>query len=170
MKKIILLIVISIFLTGCATVKVSIKPDIDITRVRRVAVLPFGPNGTVSDMFTTELIGIGKFDVIERGQLDKVLEEYRLNLSGVLDEKTRKKLGKLLGIDALFLGSAVVYEKPFATASQYSAVAGVAYETVINIRLVDIETGAILLSCSASGKKQYKSIKKIVKQIEKALK
>ncbi|MBU4561342.1 CsgG/HfaB family protein [bacterium] len=168
MKKIILLIVTAIFLTGCTSVKVSIKPDINITRIRRVAVLPFGPNGIVSDMFITELIGIGKFDVIERGQLDKVLGEYKLSLSGILDEKTRKELGRLLGVDAIFLGSAVVRKTPVFLAMQYSAVATTVYETAISVRLVDIETGSILISCSTSGEDQQKSIEKIVKKIKKA--
>ncbi len=165
MKKqfITLLLCLTLFvILGCSA-KINIKPNSDLTHIRRVAVLPFGPNGTVSDMFTTELIGIGKFDVIERGQLDKVLDEYKLSLSGILDEKTRKKLGKLLGVDAFFMGSAQIYK----FYSEFHG--GTRYQTSINIRLIDIETGTILLSCSDSGH-QYRSIKSIVKKINKAFK
>lgn len=170
-----LIVLMCLSIVGCATVPkkalMAVKSNRDFSYIERVAVLPFGPRETVSDKFTTLLSLVSKFDIVERGQLDKVLEEQKLGLSGLLNDKTRKELGKLLGVDALFIGSAETTEHPyykppparptstgdpgtdFLSGLVYGwesskAGAGVDYYTTVNIRLIDIETGDILISCS----------------------
>lgn len=45
------------------------------------------------------------YQVIEREQLQKVLKEQRLSLSGALDENSAAEVGKVLGLDAIIMGN-----------------------------------------------------------------
>jgi len=45
------------------------------------------------------------YDVIEREQLEKIMREQRLSLSGALDESSAAEVGKLLGLDVMIMGS-----------------------------------------------------------------
>lgn len=170
MKKWLIVLMCSL-IVGCATVptaRMSVKPNRDFSYIKRVAVFPFDPEGIITDRFTTELIAISKFDVVERGQLGKVIEEQKLSLSGLLDDKTRKELGNLLGVDALFLGSAETTSTPYYVGGTELTVAkaGVYYHTTMSIRLVDIETGDILISCSAYDPGRQGCIMQIIRQLQ----
>lgn len=45
------------------------------------------------------------YQVIERDQLQKVLKEQRLSLSGALDENSAAEVGKVLGLDVIIMGN-----------------------------------------------------------------
>ena len=45
------------------------------------------------------------YQVIERDQLEKVLKEQRLSLSGAIDESSAAEVGRILGLDAIIMGS-----------------------------------------------------------------
>ena len=91
-------------------------------------------NKTVTDFITADLLdqsrgiysvsggfyGLGKtnagrthvkgvntdfYQVIERSQLEKVLKEQRLSLSGALDESSAAEVGRLLGLDIIIMGN-----------------------------------------------------------------
>jgi len=83
-----------------------------------------------SELITTDLINSGKFVVVERKQLEKILREQRLSLSGLIDPESTIKIGKLLGADMLLVGSV--------------AQLGDYYN--IFVRLLETETGQCLLS------------------------
>ncbi len=57
----------------------------------------------VARMISTSLINIGKFDVIERQQLDKLLEERDLTAAQIAAAPS--ETGKILGLDYVVLGS-----------------------------------------------------------------
>lgn len=73
-----------------------------------------------------------KFIVIERNLLNKILKEHSLQLSGLIDANTVKKIGKVLGVDAICSGT--------------MALVGDSYK--INIRLISTETGMIIAAAS----------------------
>ena len=54
----------------------------------------------ITSMFLTR-----RFEVIERRQLDKILAELKLNLSGVVDPRNAQQPGRVYGVDALASGS-----------------------------------------------------------------
>ena len=70
----------------------------------------------VAEWFVTALVKEGRFDVIERSLLNKILEEQKLSLSGVIDESTATEIGKLLGVSDLI--HARIDEKPAEIDSQ----------------------------------------------------
>ena len=57
------------------------------------------------DMFVTELVGTKKYRVIEREQLQAIMQEKHLSLSGDIDPKTAVQFGKLLGVEYLITGA-----------------------------------------------------------------
>lgn len=57
------------------------------------------------DMFVTELVKTGKYRVIDREQLDAIMREKNLSLSGEVDPRTAVKAGKLLGVEYLITGA-----------------------------------------------------------------
>ena len=57
------------------------------------------------DMLVTELVKSGKYRVIEREQLQAIMQEKHLSLSGDIDPKTAIQFGKLLGVEYLVTGA-----------------------------------------------------------------
>lgn len=100
-----------------------------------VAVVPFELIGlkadstaaNVSEDFTTALISQG-IKTVDRANLMKVLEELKLQDSGLVDTASAKSIGKLTGASALLLGSV----------SDRDSV------LVINARIVSAESGGVL--------------------------
>ncbi len=171
-------ITMAIFSSGCVTPRVAINPRADFSAINRVAVITFtGDKGNIAaDLMTQELLSSG-IDVIERQQLSSVLKEHQLMASGSFDRATAKKIGKLLGVDALFLGSVVettpatsylitssqgnrskVKEVAGSTMRSEGSVVGLpdshlittAASTSLISRMVDIETGSVMWSASMS--------------------
>ena len=93
-------------LSACVTPQVAINPRADFSAIKRVAVLPFnGANGDLAaDMLTQSLVSHGA-DVVERQRLDAVMKEQSLSVSNAFDPATAKQFGKLLGVDAIFVGT-----------------------------------------------------------------
>jgi len=95
----------------------------------------------VQERLTTALAQNKKITLIERGLLKKVLGELNLQASGSIDEETVKKLGKMLGADAIVTGTLNDIKET---------------QTEINARIVETETAKILAAASLSVKKTWK--------------
>jgi TolB-like protein len=132
MKKIILFL---LALAISSVIPASAAADYEKTKI---AVLDFDLKGEgfetddmgaiVAEWFITALVKEGRFDVIERSLLNKILEEQKLGISGVVDEETATELGKLLGVKVIISGS----------------VLRVQHILEINARIIDVETAAII--------------------------
>jgi TolB-like protein len=80
---------------------------------RTIAVVEFADlRGNVTDFgrfiaeeLITHLYETKKFKVIERQLLNKVITEQKLSLTGMIDQMSAQKLGKLLGVDAIASGT-----------------------------------------------------------------
>lgn len=101
------LLVLALSAAGCVD-PVMINKSYDSSRIRRIGIWKFDAKsdltGGVEDLFAKYMVG-GGFQVIERSQIEAVLREQRLGASGALSPDTMKKVGKLLGVDGLVLGS-----------------------------------------------------------------
>jgi TolB-like protein len=106
--------------------------------ISRIAVLPLHdafhqenkPLGNyLTEKLTIALYQIGSVRVIERSQLNQVIEEAHLSLSGRFDDDSVQRIGKLLGADAVVVGS-------------YMHLGNGLVE--VNSRIVNVETGEIL--------------------------
>ncbi len=103
---------------------------------KQIAVLPFpfhdGTEGAestiVAERLITRIVTIGKLQVIERSLLDKVMHELKLHHSGMIDQESAKKLGSILGVDAIITGTLIDLDG----------------EMEVNARLIQAETGLVL--------------------------
>jgi len=59
----------------------------------------------VSDLLLTYLVKDGTFSIIERKTLDKILAEQNFSNSDRADPASAAKIGRLLGVDAILVGS-----------------------------------------------------------------
>lgn len=59
----------------------------------------------VATMLVSELVRNGAYTVIERSEVDRILNEQNLQQSGRADASTAAKVGRLLGVDAIIMGS-----------------------------------------------------------------
>ena len=122
-----------------ANVFVSPEP----AAISKVAIMPFkGPTeligSSVSDMFVTEMLRAGRYELVERGQMSKVLNESEIALSGLSVSKAAE-VGNMLGADGVIIG----------TVDEYSTVAyrGYSYPVVgITVRLIDCKSGKVMWS------------------------
>ncbi len=107
-----------------------------------------------SDNLTMELVKSGKFRVIERQQLDRVLQEQNLGESGRLDASTAARLGKVLGVQLIVIGSVIEFgfSEKEAGAKWLGSIKGFKGTSVkattgkgkLTARLVDTTTAEIL--------------------------
>ncbi|MBI5243094.1 MAG: VWA domain-containing protein [Elusimicrobia bacterium] len=104
---------------------------------KKAAVLNFSyPDGALSsgstivqERLTTHLVEGGKIEVIERNLIKKILEEKKLETTGLIDPATTKELGKLLGVGAIITGTLNDLPKN---------------KTEVNARAIDTTSGKIL--------------------------
>ena len=59
----------------------------------------------IADMLVTTLVKNGTYSVIERKKVDEVLKEQNFQQSGRADPSSAAQLAKLLGVDAIIIGS-----------------------------------------------------------------
>ncbi|MEA3306270.1 MAG: FlgO family outer membrane protein [Elusimicrobiota bacterium] len=83
---------------------------------KKIAIIPFSYSdareGTtdgaiISERLIMKMINLQKFEIIERSVLDKVMNELKLQSSGIMDAGSTKELGKVLGVDAIITGTLV---------------------------------------------------------------
>src|ERR1700745_3033418 len=83
--------------------------DFDYGTVQSYVSSIYGSNQDVgkgiTDMLVEKLVKDGKYSVIERKALDKILAEQNFSNSDRANPMSAAKLGKLLGVDAIVVGS-----------------------------------------------------------------
>lgn len=119
-------------------IKKAFKSRKDKDHKTRIAIISFdnvGPQAKkqdigrgITELLTTDLVQSGLFIVLERKQLEKVLKEQSLSLTGLIDPRSASQVGKLLGAEAILCG----------TVSEM----GDFYD--INARVIDVQTAEIL--------------------------
>lgn len=57
------------------------------------------------DIFESSLSETNKFVLVERKKIEMVFEEHKLGLSGLMDDKTLSRLGKLVAANLICIGS-----------------------------------------------------------------
>jgi TolB-like protein len=104
----------------------------------KIAVLDFQVQGRkndnadmgkiVAEWFITALVQEGRFDVIERRLLEKVIEEQKIGVSGLVDEGSASKLGKVLGAKVVITGTVLEFQNVLE----------------VNARILEVESSSII--------------------------
>ncbi len=115
---------------------------------RKVAVMPFRApvelvGASVADMVATEILKTYKYELIERSQMEQVLREQSLGLKGVTDSALAMKVGRILGVEGVIIGTVPEYGMRAVGSLELPAVG-------INIRMIDTETGSVVWTITDS--------------------
>ncbi len=86
--------------------------DFDYSSVSDPRWLSYFTGGSrgVSDILVNKLVQSGSYSVIERSRIDAILQEQNLGASGRIDATTAAQIGKILGVDAIILGSITQFD------------------------------------------------------------
>jgi len=83
--------------------------DFDYGTVQTYSSAMFGSNVDVgkgiTDLLVNDLVKDGTYSIIERKALDKIMAEQNFSNSNRADPTSAAKIGKLLGVDAIIVGS-----------------------------------------------------------------
>jgi curli biogenesis system outer membrane secretion channel CsgG len=148
--------------------------DFDYATVYSNVAAIFGSNIDVgkgiSDLLVNYLVKDGSYSVIERKALDKILAEQNFSNSDRADANSAAKIGKLLGVDAILVGSIT----QFGNDTKNTGIGGVGgglgrlgiggfgqkqSKAIVglNARLVNIDTGEIIAVAEGMGESKRTS-------------
>lgn len=130
----------------------------------------FGSNQDVgkgiSDLLVQKLVEDGKYSVIERAMIDKVLAEQNFSNSDRADSNAAAKIGRILGVDAIITGSVTQFgrddKKTTVGGNGFGGITGryglgglqkreSKAVVAVTARLIDINTAEILAAVSGTG-------------------
>jgi len=154
-SKILLLLVAALVLQ--LTASAQLKKRVAISRFEdRSGTGWHGLGSGVADMLATALVKSGKFAVIERDELDKVISEQKLGESGLVTPQTAPKVGQLLGAELFVIGAVTECGTKESNIGGGISVFGGGLKTkkarcVVDIRLVNTSTGEIIASDAEEG-------------------
>jgi curli biogenesis system outer membrane secretion channel CsgG len=153
--------------------------DFDYATVTSNVYAYFGSNQDVgkgiADLLVTKLVQSGVYSVIERKQIEKVLAEQNFGASGRVDDATAAKIGKILGVDTLIVGSINTFGRDDTSKTQAGAggvrvpgsIPGFGGMKVgrqkakavvgINYRMINTTTGEIFFAVDARGESKRES-------------
>lgn len=168
-----LFVLVSVLALSCAAQPAPRKKrvavlDFDYGTVRSYVAAIWGSDQDVgkgiSDLLVQKLVQDGKYSVIERKILDKILAEQNFSNSDRADASTAARIGKVLGVDAIIVGSITKFGRDDKSIggggggyglgrfglggvkkSDAKAVCG------ITARMVDTSTGEILAAVTGDG-------------------
>lgn len=89
----------------------------------------------IGEVFTTKLGSLPCFNLVERIKISEVLKEIELGQTGLIDENTAPQVGKMIGAEGLLTGSFQIVGQTIR----------------IDARLLDVETGRVLVFAGAYG-------------------
>ena len=157
---------------GCGSMAVVLKSEPTVSPklsdVRRLAVVGLTSNSRLVDAkyldstVTGQVIALNYYQMVERAQVDKLLQEHGFQMSAMVDENTAREAGKILAVDAVIFGhigaADVRTERGSQMVTRLLANGQSARElkptavkkgvASISMKLVKIETGEIVASVS----------------------
>jgi curli biogenesis system outer membrane secretion channel CsgG len=124
----------------------------------------------ISDLLVTDLVKDGTFSVIERKALDKIMSEQNFSNSNRADPTSAAKIGKLLGVDAILVGSITQFGNETKKTNLGGSggnwggfgLGGIGHSNSkanvgINARLVNVDTGEIMAVAEGVGQSSRSS-------------
>ncbi len=120
----------------------------DFSRVKKVAVLPLenltsdqSAGEKVRKVLITELLATGIVDVVEPGQVNRVLTQQNLQTVTALSVEDFKKVGTALAVQMLVVGSVESFDRVQVGGVQ-------APEVTLTFRGIDVDSGTVVWATS----------------------
>src|SRR6478752_5476217 len=124
----------------------------------------------IADLMVTNLVKDGSYSVIERKALDKIMAEQNFSNSDRANPTSAAKLGKLLGVDAIIVGSITTFgneTKNVGLGGAGSAIGGFGLGgfghkkskaiVALTARVIDVDTGEIMAVAEGHGESKRES-------------
>jgi len=148
--------------------------DFDYATVQSGVSAIFGSNVDIgkgiSDLLVNYLVKDGSYSIIERKQLDKILAEQNFSNSDRANPTSAAKIGKILGVDAMLVGSITQFGNDTKNQNIGGGggnwggfgIGGIGRKkskaiVVLNARLIDIDTAEILGVAEGKGESERDS-------------
>ncbi|MCX7677947.1 MAG: CsgG/HfaB family protein [Spirochaetes bacterium] len=131
---------------SCSTIDVAINQRVDVSKkLDKIVVFPFeirnAPWGDeFSDAVTHHLFKTGRVEVVERQELEKILKEQKLSMTGILDSDKTVKIGKLLGADVIVIGRGTALDLGNDSLEKKHLI------DTFMLKVVSVETGTLLIT------------------------
>ena len=90
----------------------------------------------LTSLIEEKMLESSEYEVINRNELDRIVEEQKMALYGITDENSAAKIGKIAGAKKSVMGSLLGF-------SVNKTRNGVVAEIVMDIKIIDIETAQI---------------------------
>ena len=130
-----------------------------------ITVLPFegwqgrgggGYKEALTDKILTRIIASHRFRVVDRAHLQVLLKEQKLSLTGLVDDATIVRAGRLIGVSKILTGSFTRNSTEYHPAEKNSQgkVTRAAYHSAVlqaSVNLLDVETGTLEEGAEATG-------------------
>ena len=130
-----------------------------------LAIMPFGKKASISPELTLqdvtivneivydELVNSGYFNVVERERLDAVCDELSFDMSGLVDQSSAARVGRMLGAQYILIGSL----NGLSTRRSDAEIVGIGNKNAqvyahISMRVVEVETGSVVLTGRGNGR------------------
>lgn len=128
--------------------------------------------GFLADVVVKELLKGSVYTVVERRAIDQVLKEQNFSNSNRADPKTAAAIGRVLGVDAIIVGSVTQFGVEESAVALGSGTLGRVTRGVLGggkrvnskatvgmtARMVDTKTGEVLTAASGSGESSKASV------------
>jgi len=124
--------------------------------VKTIAIMPFDNysvgdyqeklgqlNKALSDFFTFDFAQISDFSVVDRDKLDWLMQEHELAKTGVVDQSTAVRAGKMLSARYMVFGSITQLDRNQAR---------------MIVRVVNVETSEIIVQADREGRPEFASM------------
>ncbi len=171
-------------LCSVLSILLSASLTLSATQKKRVAILNFDFGAVhnwwggqwdigkgIADLIVDELVKDGTYTVVERKQLDAILAEQNFSNSDRADANTAAKIGKVLGVNVIIVGSVT----QFGTEKKDVNVGGLAgrfggfgagkvgtqkgkANVAVTARAFDVNTAEILASATGKGESQRSGV------------
>lgn len=178
MKKNMMLFLVAALMFACAPSKsVKMQQALTVKETKKVKAEFIGPKrrigvvefenksaygqgrlgGAASDILVTELVKSEKFIVVERSKMDKIMQEQKLQTQGLTDPQTAAKIGQIMGLEAIVVGTVSQFGvkkegSDYLLAQSKQQVADV----TVDIRVIDVQSGQVILADSGKGQAKSK--------------
>ncbi|MBL8177874.1 MAG: curli production assembly protein CsgG [Bryobacterales bacterium] len=118
----------------------------------------------VADLLVDKLVATGQYEVYERKALERIMAEQNFSNSDRANPATAAKLGQLIGVDAIVLGSITQFGRDDKTTEVGAigrvtgryGITGVGKKSskaivAISARIVNVDTAQIMITASGTG-------------------
>ncbi|MCK4772405.1 MAG: hypothetical protein KAT18_05745 [Candidatus Latescibacteria bacterium] len=130
----------------------TLKQNIAVFQFENKTASPYAVGTGMADMLVTALVKSGRYIVIERQQLESVIQEQGLGLAGAITPESAAQVGQLIGVDLAVFGSITAFgDEKRRVGIGALAVTRSRARVVADVRFVNTTTGEILYAESVEG-------------------